>query len=50
MLRVSIRQMFDKDHQPEASFFTTGLMTRRPEQLTIEEFVALTNDVEKWLR
>ena len=50
MLRVSIRQMFDKDHQPEASFFTTGLMTRRPEQLSIEEFVALTNDVEKWLR
>lgn len=50
MLRGSIRQMFDKDHQPDASFFATELMTRRPEQLTLEEFVALTNDVEMWLR
>ena len=50
MLRGSIRQMFDKDHQPDASFFATELMTRRPEQLTLEEFVALTNDVELWLR
>ncbi|MGI6223296.1 MAG: 16S rRNA (adenine(1518)-N(6)/adenine(1519)-N(6))-dimethyltransferase RsmA [Prevotella sp.] len=47
MLRGSIRQMFDKDHQPEAEFFASDIMTRRPEQLSIEEFVHLTNEVMK---
>ena len=47
MLRVSIRQMFAKDRLPGASFFATETMTRRPEQLSIQEFVGLTNEVEK---
>lgn len=49
MLRVSIRQMFAKDRLPDASFFATETMTRRPEQLSIQEFVGLTNEVEKAL-
>ena len=47
MLRVSIRQMFAKDRLLDASFFATETMTRRPEQLSIQEFVGLTNEVEK---
>ena len=47
MLRVSIRQMFAKDRLPDASFFATEAMTRRPEQLSVQEFVGLTNEVEK---
>ena len=41
MLRVSLRQLFDQ--QPPAEFFQQDMMTRRPEQLTIAEFVELTN-------
>ena len=47
MLRVSIRQMFAKDRLADASLFATETMTRRPEQLSIQEFVGLTNEVEK---
>ena len=43
MLRVSLRQLFDQQHQPSADFFQQDMMTRRPEQLTIKEFVDLTN-------
>ena len=41
MLRVSLRQLVDKD----ASLFTlhSSLLTLRPEQLTIPQFVELTN-------
>ena len=44
MLRVSLRQMLPAD----ASLFTAQaeLLTRRPEQLSIPEFVELTNYVE----
>ena len=45
MLRVSLRQVFDGGQQPDKDFFTHPFMTRRPEQLTIEEFVELTNMV-----
>ena len=43
MLRVSLRQLLP----PDAPFFTeqADLLVRRPEQLTIAEFVALTNKV-----
>ena len=43
MLRVSLRQMLPA----ESTFFTlhADLLTRRPEQLSIPEFVALTNDI-----
>jgi 16S rRNA (adenine1518-N6/adenine1519-N6)-dimethyltransferase len=41
MLRVSLRQLLDKD----SSLFTlhSSLLTLRPEQLTIPQFVELTN-------
>lgn len=45
MLRVSIRQMFSADHQPSAGFYEQEIMTRRPEQLTIAQFVELTNQI-----
>ncbi len=46
MLRVSLRQLFTKDTMPDASFFEKDIMTKRPEQLTIPQFVELTNQVE----
>ena len=49
MLRVSLRQMFNQAHPVSASFFEDSMMTRRPEQLSIPEFVELTNKVEKEL-
>ena len=47
MLRVSLRQLLP----PESPFFTLypSLLTRRPEQLSIPEFIELTNQVEKCL-
>ena len=45
MLRVSLRQLFSADTMPDATFFVQDIMTRRPEQLTVEEFVNLTNMV-----
>jgi len=49
MLRVSLRQIFDSQHPASETFFQQEMMTRRPEQLTIEQFVELTNCVEKEL-
>ena len=45
MLRVSLRQILP----PDSSLFTlhSSLLTRRPEQLSIAEFVELTNLVQK---
>ena len=50
MLRVSLRQIFDSAHQASADFFAKDVMTRRPEQLSIAEFVNLTNMVEEELK
>lgn len=48
MLRVSLKQIFSgKDVSPE--FFAQDIMTRRPEQLSVAEFVDLTNIVAKQL-
>jgi 16S rRNA (adenine1518-N6/adenine1519-N6)-dimethyltransferase len=47
MLRVSLRQIFDAAHPAPAGFFEHDIMTRRPEQLSIQEFIALTNMVAK---
>lgn len=44
MLRVSIKQMFGAV-KPGEEFFAGPLMTMRPEQLTIAQFVELTNQV-----
>ena len=46
MLRVSLRQICDAQHPASDSFFQQDIMTRRPEQLSISEFVELTNMVE----
>ena len=45
MLRVSIKQMFSKETMPAADFFTQEIMTLRPEQMTIQQFVDLTNQL-----
>ena len=49
MLRVSLRQLFDQQHTPQPSFFQQDIMTMRPEQLTIPQFVDLTNKVAEEL-
>ena len=46
MLRVSLRQIFTGDHPARQEFFEREIMTRRPEQLSIPEFVELTNMVK----
>lgn len=49
MLRVSLKQIFSgKDISPD--FFQQDIMTRRPEQLSVAEFVELTNIVAKELQ
>ena len=49
MLRVSLRQLF-ADVQPAEGFYQLPMMTRRPEQLSISEFVELTNKVAEQLQ
>ena len=49
MLRVSLRQIFDSQHPASEGFFQQDMMTRRPEQLSIPEFVELTNSIVKEL-
>ena len=50
MLRVSLRQIFDSQHPARPAFFQHDVMTRRPEQLSIPEFVELTNMVDDELK
>ena len=50
MLRVSLRQLFDKTSMPAPQFFATDEMTLRPEQLSVAQFVALTNLVAPHIR
>ena len=49
MLRVSMRPLF-AGHNVTDGFFAHDIMTRRPEQLTIGEFVELTNMVDEELK
>ena len=49
MLRVSLRQIFSSVPASPA-FYNRDIMTRRPEQLSIPQFVELTNLVEAELR
>ena len=49
MLRVSLKPLFT-EKQPGADFFAHAMMTRRPEQLSVAEFVELTNRVAGELR
>lgn len=48
MLRVSLRQLF-AGVTPHDDFYSQNMMTKRPEQLSILQFVELTNMVEKEL-
>ncbi len=48
MLRVSIKQMFGAV-KPGEEFFAGPLMTMRPEQLTIAQFVELTNEIAPFM-
>lgn len=48
MLRVSLRQMFP-GVKPSEGFYQQDIMTKRPEQLSIPQFVELTNMVEREL-
>ncbi len=45
MLRVSLRQLFGADNTPSPEFFAQDVMTKRPEQLSVQDFVELTNMV-----
>ena len=48
MLRVSLRQIFNNG-KPTDEFYEQDIMTKRPEQLSIPQFVELTNMVEEQL-
>lgn len=47
MLRVSLKPLFSKDGMPPTDFFAGEMMTQRPEQLSVADFVALTNRIEE---
>lgn len=47
MLRVSLKQLLSQEQL--ASIATSPFATKRPEQLSIPEFVELTNEIEKLL-
>ena len=47
MLRVSLKQIFNGTEQARPEFFENDIMTMRPEQLTVQQFVELTNLVAK---
>ncbi len=49
MLRVSLRQIFAGKPTTD-DFFARDIMTKRPEQLTIAQFVDLTNQIEEQLK
>ena len=49
MLRVSLKQMFP-GMTPREDFYTADVMTKRPEQLSIPQFVELTNYVGEELK
>lgn len=48
MLRVSLRQLLP-NMPTDDKFFAQEMMTKRPEQLTVEDFIALTNSVSNVL-
>ncbi|WP_311437904.1 16S rRNA (adenine(1518)-N(6)/adenine(1519)-N(6))-dimethyltransferase RsmA [Hallella colorans] len=50
MLRVSLRQLFNKETLPGVDFFGRDMMTKRPEQLDVARFVELTNMVAEQLK
>ncbi len=49
MLRVSLKPLFNKETMPSPEFFADDMMTKRPEQLAVADFVSLTNRVAEAL-
>ena len=45
MLRVALKPLFNKETMPSPEFFANDMMTKRPEQLAVADFVELTNRV-----
>ena len=45
MLRVSLKPLNNKETMPSPEFFANDMMTKRPEQLAVADFVELTNRV-----
>lgn len=50
MLRVSLKQIFNGDLMASPEFYQQDIMTKRPEQLSVAQFVELTNIVDKELK
>lgn len=50
MLRVSMKQLFNAENQPSPEFYQQDIMTKRPEQLSVQQFVELTNMVAAVLK
>lgn len=50
MLRVSMKQLFNAENQPSPEFYQQDIMTNRPEQLSVQQFVELTNMVAAVLK
>ena len=48
MLRVSLRQIFGSS--ASADFYAQDIMTKRPEQLSVQQFVELTNMVDEEMK
>lgn len=48
MLRVSLRQIFGSS--ASADFYAHDIMTKRPEQLSVQQFVELTNMVDEEMK
>ena len=50
MLRVSLRQLFTPATMPSSDFFAQDIMTKRPEQLSVSQFVELTTMVAEKIK
>jgi 16S rRNA (adenine1518-N6/adenine1519-N6)-dimethyltransferase len=50
MLRGSLKQLFTPQNTPPPEWFQQEMLTLRPEQLSIEQFVTLTNEVSSFLK
>jgi 16S rRNA (adenine1518-N6/adenine1519-N6)-dimethyltransferase len=49
MLRVSLRQMLPSDCELLAATSDNPMLTRRPEQLSVADFVELTNTIQPFI-
>ena len=42
---INLKPLFNKETMPSPEFFANDMMTKRPEQLAVADFVELTNRV-----